>query len=47
MDHPKVVQAALEQITLLPGIGKKTALRLTLHLLRQNKEYSVTSSATL
>ena len=31
----KLLQAAVDEFTRLPGIGKKTALRLVLHLLRQ------------
>ena len=34
---PKLVDNAIEEISKLPGIGKKTALRLVLHLLRQNE----------
>ena len=34
---PKLVENAIEEISKLPGIGKKTALRLVLHLLRQNE----------
>ncbi|MFT6970583.1 MAG: recombination protein RecR [Candidatus Endobugula sp.] len=32
---PKIVENAIEEISKLPGIGKKTALRLVLHLLKQ------------
>lgn len=34
---PKLVESAIEEISKLPGIGKKTALRLVLHLLKQDK----------
>lgn len=34
----KLISNAVEQFSKLPGVGKKTALRLTLHLLRLNKE---------
>jgi len=34
---PKIVESAIEEISKLPGIGKKTALRLVLHLLKQEK----------
>lgn len=34
---PKLVENAIEEISKLPGIGKKTALRLVLHLLKQDK----------
>lgn len=33
----KLLQAAVEEFSSLPGIGKKTALRLVLHLLRQDE----------
>ncbi|MGW8121572.1 recombination mediator RecR [Roseivirga echinicomitans] len=33
---PKIVDNAIEEISKLPGIGKKTALRLVLHLLKQD-----------
>lgn len=32
----KLLQAAVEEFSQLPGIGKKTALRLVLHLLKQD-----------
>ena len=36
MDYPsKILSKAVEEISGLPGIGKKSALRLALHLLRQ------------
>ncbi len=35
---PKIIENAIEEISKLPGIGKKTALRLVLHLLKQNKD---------
>ena len=38
---PKYVEAAIEEISKLPGIGKKTALRLVLHLLKQDNKVSV------
>ncbi len=34
----KRLEAAISQFAKLPGIGKKTALRLVLHLLKQEKE---------
>lgn len=37
---PKHVEAAIEEISKLPGIGKKTALRLVLHLLKQDNKVS-------
>ena len=39
MDYPsKLVEEAVNQISKLPGIGKKSALRLVLHLIREKKE---------
>jgi recombination protein RecR len=36
MDYPsKVLAKAVDEIAGLPGIGRKTALRLALHLLKQ------------
>lgn len=36
MEYPsKLIEKAVEEISKLPGIGKKTALRLALHLLRE------------
>ena len=34
----KLLENAVQEISLLPGIGKRTALRLALHLLKQPKE---------
>ncbi len=34
----KLLEAAVEEFARLPGIGHKTALRLVLHILRQDKE---------
>ncbi len=34
----KLLEKAVREFSQLPGIGRKTALRLVLHLLRQNKE---------
>jgi Recombinational DNA repair protein (RecF pathway) len=34
----KLVETAVQEISKLPGIGKKTALRLVLHILKQPKE---------
>jgi len=39
MDYPsKLIENAVDEIAKLPGIGKKTALRLALHLLKQEKQ---------
>lgn len=38
MQYPsKLIENAVNEIAKLPGIGKKTALRLVLHLLKENK----------
>jgi recombination protein RecR len=45
MDYPsKLIEEAVNQIAKLPGIGKKTALRLVLHLIKE-KEQSTTALA--
>ncbi|EIM77133.1 recombination protein RecR [Nitritalea halalkaliphila LW7] len=39
MNYPsKLIEQAVLEISKLPGIGKKTALRLALHLLKQNEQ---------
>src|SRR5690625_6376433 len=39
MDYSsKLLKQAVDEMSQLPGIGKRTALRLVLHLLRQPKE---------
>jgi recombination protein RecR len=39
MDYPsKLIEEAVNQVAKLPGIGKKTALRLVLHLVKEKKE---------
>ena len=37
----KLLENAVDQMSQLPGIGKRTALRLVLHLLRQPKEQTL------
>jgi recombination protein RecR len=34
----KLIEKAVNEMSQLPGIGKRTALRLVLHLLKQPKE---------
>jgi len=42
MNFPsKIVENAVDHLSSLPGIGKKTALRLVLHLLNRNKQQVV------
>ena len=39
MQYPsKLIEDAVKEISQLPGIGKKTALRLVIHLLKQDKD---------
>ncbi|MEQ8711669.1 MAG: recombination mediator RecR [Cyclobacteriaceae bacterium] len=39
MEYPsKLIEEAVNEISKLPGIGKKTAIRLALHLLKQPKD---------
>lgn len=48
MDYPsKVLAKAVEEISGLPGIGKKSALRLALHLLRQPESQAVALGESL
>ncbi len=37
----KLLEKAVQEVSQLPGIGKRTALRLVLHLLKQPKEQTV------
>ena len=49
MDYPsKLIEDAVNQIAKLPGIGKKTALRLVLHLIKNKEEntFSLADSLT-
>jgi recombination protein RecR len=41
----KLIEEAVNEFSKLPGVGKKTALRLVLHLLKEDKEF--TSSLTI
>lgn len=39
MEYPsKLIEEAVNQVSKLPGIGKKTALRLVLHLIKEREE---------
>lgn len=44
----KLIEEAVNQISKLPGIGKKTALRLVLHLIREKEEntFALTEALT-
>jgi recombination protein RecR len=43
----KILEKAVNEISQLPGIGKRTALRLVLHLLKQPKEQTIFLSQAL
>ncbi|WP_375583182.1 recombination mediator RecR [Cyclobacterium xiamenense] len=48
MNFPsKLIEDAVAEISRLPGIGKKTALRLTLHLLKQKEPVTVSLAESL
>ncbi|MEM7296856.1 MAG: recombination mediator RecR [Bacteroidota bacterium] len=48
MEYPsQLVERAVEEISKLPGIGKKTALRLVLHLLKQPEHTTSDLSTSL
>ena len=48
MDYPsKVLAKAVEEISGLPGIGRKSALRLALHLLKQPESQAITLGDSL
>lgn len=49
MDYPsKLIESAVNEVSKLPGIGKKTALRLVLHLVKEHegKTHSLTEALT-
>ena len=43
----KFLENAVEEVSQLPGIGKRTALRLALHLLKQNESQTVNLAKAL
>ena len=43
----KLIEDAVNQISRLPGIGKKTALRLVLHLIREKEENTIQLAESL
>jgi recombination protein RecR len=48
MEYPsKLIERAVEEISKLPGIGKKTALRLALHLLKESENNTLSLSEAL
>lgn len=48
MEYPsKLIEDAVNEVSKLPGIGKKTALRLVLHLLKRDEEQTQTLAQSL
>jgi recombination protein RecR len=48
MEYPsKLIERAVDEIAKLPGIGKKTALRLALHLLKESENNTLALSSSL
>ena len=48
MEYPsKLIEDAVNEVAKLPGIGKKTALRLVLHLIKENENRTVTLTDSL
>lgn len=43
----KLIEAAVNEFSKLPGIGKKTALRLVLHLLKQDENFTTDIAQSL
>lgn len=48
MEYPsKLIEIAVNEVSKLPGIGKKTALRLVLHLIKENESKTFTLAESL
>ena len=48
MNFPsQLVENAVHEVSKLPGIGKKSALRIVMHLLKQNHDFTDTLSHSL
>ncbi len=48
MEYPsKLIEDAVNEVAKLPGIGKKTALRLVLHLIKENENRTITLTDSL
>jgi recombination protein RecR len=48
MEYPsKLIEDAVNEVAKLPGIGKKTALRLVLHLVKEKEERTATLTESL
>jgi recombination protein RecR len=48
MEYPsKLIEEAVNEVSKLPGIGKKTALRLVLHLIKENEGRTIALTESL
>ena len=48
MDYPsKLIEDAVNEVAKLPGIGRKTALRLVLHLVKENESKTTALAESL
>lgn len=48
MEYPsKLIEEAVNEVSKLPGIGKKTALRLVLHLIKENEGRTIALADSL
>jgi recombination protein RecR len=48
MEYPsKLIEEAVNEVSKLPGIGKKTALRLVLHLVKENENRTIALTESL
>jgi recombination protein RecR len=48
MEYPsKLIEEAVNEVSKLPGIGKKTALRLVLHLIKENENRTLALTEAL
>jgi recombination protein RecR len=48
MEYPsKLIEDAVNEVSKLPGIGKKTALRLVLHLIKENENRTLSLTESL
>jgi recombination protein RecR len=48
MEYPsKLIEEAVNEVSKLPGIGKKTALRLVLHLIKENENRTLALTQAL
>ena len=48
MEYPsKLIEDAVNEVAKLPGIGRKTALRLVLHLVKENETKTIALTESL